>query len=360
MSQLNAPENRPSQRNHGFSLVELMISITIFLIVTAAIYGVLRIGVISRNAINGRSETITNARAAVNSVGKDVVNAGLGFSKVGGIVPDDFVAEILDTEKDSNPQRDLLTSIVAGNNVDQSDLSVNGQKNDVIAFASRDLQFNGGNSLTVIDAPLTAITNNSNVLKTTAGTCSVCKPYDLFLVETTDGKQALVMATAIPDSSSIVLGVGDPLNLNQKVLDGTNKRSILTKCILGNTTDCIDYSVGVTAKRVYWISYSVDSKGTLVKTTYGNQTGLPASKQISKQPLAYGVQNFQVRYLMEDGSITDDPSNNNAQPMNMNKVVQVEISLVIKATDGDGTIDQKETINVSSTFSTRNLKYSVQ
>ncbi len=353
----NPPKFNNCQK--GFSLIELMVSIVIFLIVTSSIYGLLRIGVISRNAINNRSETITNVRSAVNSVGKDVVNAGLGFSRVGGIVPDDFAAGHLDTETDNGQARDLLTGIVAGNDIDDSDLSINGKKNDVIAFASKDMQFNGGNPLIITDAPIGSITANSNVLKTAAGECSICKPYDLYLVESKDGKQAVVMATAVPDTNSIVLGVGDPLGINQPVLESTDRRSILTKCVFGNTTNCIDYTSGVTAKKVFWISYSVEQDGTLVRTSYGNNTGEPANKQIQKQPLAYNVQNFQVRYLMQDGSTSDDPSQDNEFPMKMNEVVQVEITVTIKADGNTQGVVSTELINVTSTFSTRNLKYGV-
>ena len=344
----------------GFSLLEMIIAVTVFLIVMSAVYGLLQIGIISRNTINNRSETITNARTAVNSVGKDVVNAGLGFTRVGGIVPDDFVRQFLDTSNDSGPQRDLLTGIFAGNNVRESDLSRNGTKNDVIAFAFRDLHFNNGNSLTISDAPILSIVNNSIVLKTPTGVCANCNPYDLYLIESTDGKQAVVMATEIPDTNTIVLGQDDPLELNQPVLANSNERSILTKCILGNTNNCIDYTSGVTAKKIYWVSFSVDVDGTLVKTTYGNNTGGTAAEQIQKQPIANGVQNFQVRYLMQDGTITNDPAEENEFPMKMNEVVQVEIMLTIQAANNANGITNTELINVTSTFSTRNLKYDIE
>lgn len=355
-------EHLAKNKNHqaGFSLLEMIIAITVFLIVMSAVYGLLQIGIISRNTINSRSETITNARAAVNSVGKDVVNAGLGFTRVGGIVPDDFVSQYLNIPNDNGPERDLLTAIIAGNNVRESDLSVNGIKNDVIAFGFRDLQFNGGSSITVSDAPIASILNNSVVLKTPPGGCANCNQYDLFLVESTDGKQAVVMATAIPDTNTIVLGQDDPLNLNQAVIENSNNRSILTKCILGNTVNCINYSTGVTVKKVYWISFSVEADGTLVRTTYGNNTGAPASEQIQKHPIANGVQNFQVRYLMQDGTITEDPSQNGDFPMKMNEVVQVEITLTIQSANGEVGIVNTELINVTSTFSTRNLRYDIE
>ena len=358
----------------GFSLLEMMIAITVFLIVMSAVYGLLRIGIISRNTINHRTESIQNSRSAINSIGKDLVNAGLGFSRVGGIVPDDFANNLLNTPKDSGPERDLLTGIIAGNNIRESDISLKGTKNDVIAFISRDLQFNGGNPLIITDAPVLSITDNSNVLKTAANGCTACQPYDLYLVESKDGKQAVVMATDIPDTNSIVLGRSDPLGINQKVIDSDiNKTSILTKCIPGNTINCIDYSSGVTAKKTYWISFSVDVDGTLIRTVYGNNPGSGSSgsggsgkgnsnvpEQIQKQPLAYGIQNFQVRYLMQDGTISDDPSQGNTLPMKMNEVVQVEITITVKSASDQNGVVSTELINVTSTFSTRNLKYAIQ
>ncbi len=351
-----------SRSEAGFSLIEMLVSITVFLIIMSAIYGLMRIGLITRDTLNKSSETAKNARSSINAVGKDVINAGLGFSRVGGVVPDDFVHDLLNTPKDSGSERDILTAIVAGNNIRESDLSKNGQKNDVIAFAYRDLDFNGGNPIVVTDAPLTSVLtyNNSIALKTNAGECSVCNPYDLYLVESKEGKQAVVMATAIPDSSTMVIGRNDPLGLNQAVVDGSNKRSILVPCLLGNTSDCFTYSAGVTAKKIYWVSFNVEADGTLVRTTYGNNTGGTASQQIQKQPLAYGVQNFQVRYLMQDGTISDDPSNNNTTPLKMNEVVQVEISITIRTDGNDAGVTNTELINVTSTFSTRNLKYDIQ
>ena len=97
-----------------------------------------------------------------------------------------------------------------------------------------------------------------------------------------------------------------------------------------------------------------------MRTTYGNNTGGTASEQIQKQPLAYGVQNFQVRYLMQDGTMSDDPSQGNTTPMKMNEVVQVEITVTVKSASDQNGVITTELINVTSTFSTRNLKYAIQ
>ncbi len=340
----------------GFSVIELIIAVTIFIAVMAAVFGVLRIGLIMRDSINNRSETTSNARVAINSVGREAVNAGLGYSRTGSIVPDDFAYGLLKTPKDSGDARDLFTGVMAGNNISSSSLSVNGEKNDVIAFIYRDLNFNNGEALTISNA---VKVSDSVVLETPLNGCVNCKKYDLYLVESADGNKALALATDITFNKFITLGKNGPLGLNQKANGNIDARSILTPCTIGDTTNCFKYQPNATAKKVFLMSYSVDNEGTLIRTTYGNNPDGTAAEQIQKQPLAYNVQSFQVKYLMQDGSTSEDPSNGNTEQGKMNEVVQVEINIKIKAADGT-TANRTQLINLTSTFSTRNLRYDVE
>jgi prepilin-type N-terminal cleavage/methylation domain-containing protein len=340
----------------GFSLVEMMIAITIFLAVMAAVFGVFRIGIVMRDSINNRSETSGNARTAINSVGREAVNAGLGYSRTGSLVPDDFAFDLLRIPKDSGNDRDLFTGVMAGNDISSSQLSVNGEKNDVIAFIYRDLHFNDGNALTITNA---STFFNSVVLETPTNGCVNCKKYDLYLVESADGNKALALSTFVAFNKFISLNDNDPLGLNRQTNGNKDWRSILTPCSIGDTTNCFNYQPQATAKKVYLMSYSVDDEGTLIRTTYGNNTGENADAQIQKQPLAYNVQSFQAKYLMQDGTSTDDPSNGNTEQAKMNEVVQVQINITIKAADG-GVSNTSRLLNLTSTFSTRNLRYDVE
>ncbi len=340
----------------GFSLVELMIASTLFLAVMAAVFGVLRIGLVMRESLNNHSETSGNARTAINSVGREAVNAGLGYSRTGSIVPDDFAFDLLKIPKDSGNERDLFTGVMAGNNISNSQLSINGEKNDVVAFIYRDLDFNDGQPLTISNA---GVLSNSVVLETPLNGCANCKKFDLYLVESADGNKALAIATAITLNKFITLADSDPLSLNVKTNGNISSRSILTPCTLTDTTNCFNYLPNATAKRVFLMSYGVDNDGTLVRKTYGNNTGGSANEQIEKLPIANNVQNFQVKYLMQDGTHTDDPSNGNTEQAKMNEVVQVEIKMTIKSEDG-GSRTATRLINLTSTFSTRNLRYDVE
>ena len=338
----------------GFSLIEAIITITIFAMVLSAIFGVLRIGNLMRTSVNDRSEITANARTAINMIGKEAVNAGVGYSRIGGIVPDDFASNLLGIPQDPNTNRDLFPGIIAGDEISESDLSVNGQKNDVVAFVARDLHFNNGEPVIITDH----YEPGSEPFLIVPDGCASCNRADVYLVESSDGNQALVMATNVM-ADRIEINDNDPLGLNRDKYYSADQRSILTKCNVGETANCFNYTPQATAKRIFITSYSVDQTGTLIRTTYGNNPAGTIAEQIQKQPLAFGVQRFQVKYLMQDGSLVDDPSQGNTNQLKLNEVVQVEIKLTIKSeTDVNG-VTSTQLLNLDSTFSTRNLRYDV-
>jgi Prokaryotic N-terminal methylation motif len=419
----NHRNDRHSER--GLTAVELVVSMAIFLIVVAAVYGVLRIGNMSRTSINSRSENIKNVRMAINSIGREAVNAGLGYNRIGGTVPDDFAADNFGVPADADDNDDLLTAITSGSNISESDLSAAGARNDIVAFAFRDFQFNDGFPIVINDAKEEG---GKLILKTPDGACANCRPYDLFLIETGDGKKAIILSTDVINNNTIVLGGDeDPLSINygkksqknaqkrfdkaekelqkkkdeqkkaqddlakaiakgdlKKILDLQNlltallgdlsaaqaeynaallalggsgsqtAGSAVKKCPPGDTEKCISYSgTTVVAKKIYLVSYSVGADGTLIRTTFGNNTGAGADDQIVRQPIANGVKNFKVSYLLSDGTTTNDPSEASTQNARNNEIVQIDVTVTVDSEKGN------EPITLNSTFSTRNLKYDV-
>lgn len=349
-------DNNRSQK--GFSIIELLIVTAIFLVVISAVFGVLQIAGTLRESVNNSSEIVNSARISVNSAGRDAVNAGLGYSRVGAIVPDDLANGLIGIPQDTDTSRDLLTAIMAGNDVSSSVLSVNGEKNDVVAFLYRDLNFNNGDPVV-----FNSVTFNPTYidLRTSPLGCTNCQVYDLYLIESGNGNHALAMATDIRDTNSTMrIGISDPLGLNRATNLPSGERSILTPCGGAIVDNCFNYSPQGTAKRVFFVSYGVSPEGTLVRRIFGNNTGAPAAEQIQEVPLANGVQSFQVRYLLQDGTFTDDPSQANTNQGNMNEIVQLEISITIKPKQGNAKVTKSQLITLNSTFSTRNIKYDIE
>src|SRR5438477_11436814 len=113
------------RRQGGFSLLELLIAMVLFLIVTGSIYGLMQLGTYDRNRASRRTDVLKNARVAVELIGRDVLNAGLSYHKRGAIVPDNFNSTQLGVPADVDNNRDMLTSVVVGNNIYTNNLSAN-------------------------------------------------------------------------------------------------------------------------------------------------------------------------------------------------------------------------------------------
>ncbi len=369
----------------GLTTIELLIAMTIFLIVISSVYGILRIGNMSRSTINSRSENIKNVRMAVNYLGREAVNAGLGYNRIGGTVPDDFTTWRFGLPADPDKDPDLLTAISTGVNIDNSGLSKNGEKNDVVAFAFRDFQFNNGLPVQITDV---VDTGTSLILNTKNGACADCQANDLYLIEAGNGKQALVLSTIKKDDNSIVLE-DDGLSLNYGsagsapkctpnaagvvnknclasltggllgiLTGGLTANSQVKKCPDGITANCINYTTtSVVAKKIFLVSYNIDSNGTLIRTTFGNNTSGKKNEQVVEHPIANGIRSFKLQYLLSDGTVADDPSAANLQKEKCNDIVQIIVTVTVESETNENGVISKDPVVLSSTFSTRNLKY---
>ena len=365
-----------ANNEQGFTLLELLVSMSIFLIVISSVYGLLQVSLIDRNRSSRRTDILKNARAALHLIGRDTLNAGLGFNKSGAVVPDNFISTKLGLPTDADTQRDILTGIIGGNNLFINILQPDSNaKTDIIAFAYRDVEFNPPidplTSLPKPGVPGDVISLNNAAaapsapatvrLQTTTGGATNTRVNDLYLVES-DSSQVLVMATNIPSgAANIDIAPADPLALNQ-ALNGTGTSvSLLQKCTATITQNCTSYVASV--KRINWITYKVKSDGTLIRTIYGNNGN--STTQIQEMPLAYNVQDLQFKYILENGKVTDDPAagpdnirgTTDDTPSDFNLVRQIIVTIKVQAPENDEQTKAPETITLTSTFCTRNLEY---
>lgn len=347
-----------NHREAGFSFIELMISLTVFAIFSVAIFGLLRIANIQKSTINSQTEVSKNLRLSLNTIGRDAVNAGLGYSRIGGNMPDNLTNVRMGLPADANTTQDLLTGVISGNDINPNNFLPSLGRTDVISFAFQ-VPFADGSRepVPIIDS---AVFGTTGVTLTTAANAAVnVRQYDLLLVSQGTARTAMALVTTKTNDSTLQIEFGasaDPIGTNAPFIGTTDSKSRLTKCASGVTIGCMNYP-GVSAKKVYWVSYSVTTDGTLVRTTYGNNTGATMANQIQTQPIAYNIQNFQVRYLLRDGTFTDNPSNNGANQEAMNNVVQIQVTVSARVSVQENGVNLQTVENLKSTFSTRNLNY---
>ena len=338
-----------NKNEKGFTLVELMVSVVIFLIAIAAVYQVMRLGTIQRNTINTRVDANKAARVSLNYIRRDVINAGLSYHNVGGLVPDNFANYLVNTPADTNTDQDLMTAIVAGNNVNTNNLnpSVN---TDSITIVTRDLDFNSGK---FVNFTSTSASGSTVVVKTDSRPngsdgLDICKQFDLYLFETAT-TQVIGMVTAVPDKTTLQLAFGDPMGVNLAANGSGSAKSLLLPSTSG------------TLKKINVVNYKVTAAGTLVRTTYGNQVGETAANQIKTSELIYNVKDFQVTYLLNDGTSVDDPSSANSNRDNqqrMNDVIEVVVTMTVNQ-DENSLPQSKSATVLKEVISTRNLLYTI-
>ncbi len=352
-------------RDDGFSLVEVIISLVIFLIVSSTIYGLLQVARVDRNRTSRRADILKNARVAVHLIGRDALNAGLGYHRRGAICPDDFLSGKLGIPADANTERDILTSIVAGNDVYPNNLQTDPNiKTDMITFAFRDLDFNSSSVVELQNVSNPAGDSQTARLVTkVANGATEAKANDLYLIES-DTSQVAVMASGIPAANQIDVSPTDALGINQP-MDGVGLGgSLLRKCVDSSDQNCTTYLASL--KRFFLVKYHVNNEGTLIRTVFGNnRNGTTAPEQKQEFPLAYNVENLQIRYVLENGTVTDNPSvgvdgnvgTSDDRTEDFNLIRQITITLTVQSFEVDEKTRKLDKITISSTFSPRNMEY---
>jgi prepilin-type N-terminal cleavage/methylation domain-containing protein len=365
----NQSPRRYRRRNaKGFTILELVVSAAIFLIVTGAVYSLLRVGTSNRFTANQRIESIQNVRIALNQIGRECLNAAVDYYPTGALVPDDTIQNIVAFPADGDSAPDYFLPILPRNDVDTNSLS--GALTDRVTIVYGDDSFNfrfpgADNALNTADdilssyIPIDQITSGTNfrVYNTTATpfTNAACSVGALYLVtETgTSPRQTIGMCTALSGTNTVVFGA-DVNNINQpSSATGVLKALSVSAGTPGRLTPLV------------LVTYYVAPNGTLFRRLYGDYsatgnptagTGVTASTNTwLDEPLAFGIADFQLQYLLEDGSVTSSP------PLSMcTGIRQIQVSITAQGTEPDPLTRRPYETRLVASFNTRNLAYSIR
>jgi prepilin-type N-terminal cleavage/methylation domain-containing protein len=328
----------------GFTIVEMMISLSVFVIVVGAVYGLLEVGRAGRLNTNQRWEVLQNVRIALNAVGRDAINAGVDYPNLGAMIPSGKLT-IVGGADDGDGNPDSLTPVFAANNLN----SVNGVMTDQVTFLYIDDSFNGGTSVpaSAISAPATTPTT---VTIQNGFTNAPFNAGDIYLISGQNAT-ALGVVTSKSGASTLTFANTDPLALNNSGANAAVNRVTPPASI----------------SRVMWVTYYVADEdgngtgtGTLKRRVYGGfNQATNALVNWTDQPLAFGVENMQIQYVLADSSVIDSPATNQMQDIR-----QVRVTVTVRSPDPDPkNIDPATHMprpfrsTVTASFSTRNLVY---
>ncbi len=353
----------PKNAESGFTIVEMIISMALFLIVSGVIFSLAQVAKTDGERVASRTDVVKNSRLSVNLFGRDAVNAGLGYTNGNAVVPDNAFNSLVGVPNDSNSTRDYLTPVIVANNVNPNNLS--GTNTDTVSFVWKDFSYNSGNSL---QANSVSASGSTARLALSAAT-TVVAAGDIFLFEDTSGSvRTAVMVSAVTNSNqTLEFATGDALGINQSISStNSDQVSVLRACNGGTITqNCSVYPASLT--KLNWVSYFANPNGDFIRRTFGNNRTVAynSASQIVDTPLAYGVENLHFRYLLEDGTMTDNPFAGPDQILGnlddnkdfLNKVRQVTIDITLRGTQFDRQTSQPLRIQQSTIFATRNITY---
>ena len=345
----NSCTKHRSQR--GFTMLEMMVSTTIFLMASGAMYGLVKIANSSRSATSQRADLMKNMRLALLTIGRDAFNAGYGYPNAAVTLPDDKVGAILNIPNDVDTTRDLFPAVIAGKEITTNAFTPT--KTDQLTFIFQDPTFNQyANAVSQslpINAPTYDATNGLDQIVPVSGNAASCRAKDLMLIN--GSTSATVVVVTAVTSDTVKFGNGDVLGINSPSSNAANNpmRNITTPAAM---------------RRVALVTYRVLNDGTLVRTLYANDSTTTVAAPSRDQPLVYGVESLKAEYVLDDGTVTRNPIagiDNTAGtlddvPANQNKVRQIRVTLTVRSTEKDAS-GKPFTITMTSTFDTRNLGY---
>ncbi len=358
-SNLNVPNRKvvaAREDEKGFTLLELITAMIIFLIVTGTIFGVMQVAQRSRSVVSQKVQLTKNVRVALNLVGRDTYNAGFGYPLKNSVVlPDNRISIRLGIPSDFDNTRDTVPPIIAGNNITLNTYNTNPNiRTDQVTFLFKDSTFNlVGPVGSEVSQPLNidaATTNGGGIdeiVPVSGSTNAPCRVNDIYLITGNTGS-TLGVATALGGNNIIQFANGDVLGFN-----------------LSNSLESLrGITAPATIQRVSMVTYFVTADGILNRRKFANATPVVPGVDSIDEPLVYGVENFQIQYVMEDGTLSDNPSAGaNGIPgdaddnqANLAAVRQIRFTVSVRSNELNAA-GQPYRATMNSTFSTRNLGY---
>ncbi len=115
-------------------------------------------------------------------------------------------------------------------------------------------------------------------------------------------------------------------------------------------------------QRVTLVTYFVTADGILTRHDYANDSTVTAAQPYIDNPLVYGVEDFQIQYILNDGTVSNNPgagaTANTGDPTKLNLVRQIKFTVNAKSSELNEK-GQPYRVTMTTAFSTRNLGYDV-
>lgn len=372
---------------HGYSLVELMISLAVGLIVLGAAVSMFSKSMDATWIVSQRAEMQQDARATSNIITKDISLAGAGMppggvALVSGALAPRYGCDYNGTcylGPNNNASIKFPTQTVGANTINYLYGALPGWKRgvtinavagatDVITVVYADTAFLlsdyhvatadiNGNSIQFTlpnpaPNPLDQAVNNPGV---------GLQRGDLVLFTTTSGGSALAEVTAnVPVGAGpyvVTFGTGSPLLLNQN--GGTS--SNFKYAIMGNSNTNVGFGkdltqlIGLIATRVWMITYYIDKTGTTPTLMRQVNARIPV-------PVAENLADLRFTYDTYDDSgnllnATGDGGMGNVPPISPASIRRINMTHLTFRSQLPGGKSGYQSMDLQTSISARNMSF---
>jgi Prokaryotic N-terminal methylation motif len=302
--------NRKLNRQAGFSMMELMISMATMTIITGCAFALIGGSIKFTHATYHVTDAEQTLRTAHEIINRDLTTAGNGLRGVSTIkVPRTFVANYLTLTPDPSDANYVnLALVVSDDNVPantavpQSTPAATVQGgSDRLTMLTQDTSFNNGNAVSLFAGQITVAGSNTN-LAVGASNIGLFQPGEVYAVTTQNGLAFGVVTTVNTTTNTVIMSNGDVYGLNQTIANGTAP-PIYTVAGLASGP-----STAASIIRMQIIHYYVNANNLLVRRVFGVKGAGFVDSVIAEH-----VVNLQFRYLLNK----TDPNGFVPQPVRL-------------------------------------------
>ena len=326
--------------DRGFSMMELMVGVSLTLIVLATTLGALSDGIQAGDTVRLVSQMQHNARSGLNLVTRDLMQTGQGIPQGGIPIPSGAGATAV-----TRPGPGTLTfpagwvvlpAVVPGSAMGGV---VHGRTTDILTVLYADA------ALALNTAPLTSVSPDGGTVVVDPGTpiddpSNAIESGDLIMFSNPIGN-AIQEVTKV-ENQTVTFGTGGVLNLNQP---GVAAGSII------QIQDAPGSYPPTTATRLWLVTYYIDamdaSSPRLMKVVNGG----------SARPVALDVEDLQITYDLVDGYMNPSGVDEPVAPNSPAQIRKINVSLMTRSRDQYETTGEYAYQSLKTQVSLRSLSF---
>ena len=335
----------------GFTTIEMFVAMMLFAIVLGSVYGLLEVGRTARFNAMESNEAAQDVRVGLNTMAKDVLNAGVNYPYTGSLLRTSWLTSNLSVAAGATN----LTPVIPGNQVNTltNTQTSTVTRTDQITLTSTDNTFHVTGGLSTPLNISSMSTSRSWLTCSSANDADFCNLGDVIAVfspNNGNGVVALVTgkATNVAANDTVVVAASDPMGVNDLSLTPSNMVNTLTPPVTGAGA----------AQRISMVTYLVvddgsgQGIGTLMRRVWGGVNSSGAVQRYLDQPLAFDVTAMTIQYYLQNGSISANPA-----VTDFHNIRQLTINITVRSPRRDPKTGMYFTETLTSTFNTRNLGF---